>query len=131
MIKDEIIREIDKLGVERDEFWVVGSASLVLRGLFRSADDIDIAFTKSGFEILKTKYDVVYLGNNGCDWYKINDIIECCVDEKNIDKVDEFEPYNLLNLNYYYNNFLKDSMREKDRYKREVVRNTLINYYQK
>ena len=131
MVKEEIIRQIDKLGIERDEFWVVGSASLVLRGLFRSADDIDIAFTESGFEILKTKYDVIYLGNNGCDWYKINDIIECCVDEKNIDKVDEFEPYNLLNLNYYYENFLKDSDREKDQYKRDVVRNALINYYQK
>lgn len=131
MDKEEIIREITKLGINREMFWVVGSASLVLRDLIKTADDIDIAITESGFEILKSKYNVVYLGNNGCDWYKINDIIECCVDKRMVENVDAYEPYNLLSLKYYYDNFLKNSNRDKDALKKEIVKNVLCNYYQK
>lgn len=131
MNKDEIVREITKLGINREMFWVVGSASLVLRGLVQTAADIDIAITEFGFEILKEKYDLVYLGNNGCDWYKINDIIECSVDKKTVENVDTYEPYNLLNLKYYYDNFLKNSNREKDALKKAIVKNALYNYYRK
>ena len=58
-------------------------------------------------------------------WYKINDNIEFCVDVKTPDKVDEEEPFNLLNLEYYYNNFLKDSDREKDKEKKELIKKYL------
>lgn len=124
MNKIDIINEINKLNISKEYFWVVGSSSLVLRDIISEAHDIDLAMTQEGFNSLEIK--PTYLGyNHGVSWYKINDNIEFCVDVKTPDKVDEEEPFNLLNLEYYYNNFLKDSDREKDKEKKELIKKYL------
>lgn len=126
MKKEEIINEISKLDIAKSEFWVLGSASLVLRNILSNANDIDLAISQRAYNILKQKYNLEYLGeNNSFKWYKINDIIECCVDIKSNDKVEEFEPYNLLDLKYYYENFLKNSERKKDQEKKEIIKQKL------
>ena len=120
MNKIEIINELNKLNIDKDLFWVVGSSSLVLRGIIEEANDIDLAMTVDGFKEINNP---TYLGDNhGVKWYKLNDAIEFCVDVKTSDKVDDMEPFNLLNLEYYYNNFLKNSDREKDKEKKELIK---------
>ena len=124
MNKIDIINEINKLNISKEYFWVVGSSSLVLRDIISEAHDIDLAMTQEGLNSLEIK--PTFLGDNhGVSWYKINDNIEFCVDFKTPDKVDEEEPFNLLNLEYYYNNFLKDSDREKDKEKKELIKKYL------
>ena len=121
MNKIEIIAELNKLNINKDLFWVVGSSSLVLRGIIENSNDIDLAMTEECFKTLDTT--PIYLGDNhNVKWYKYNDVIEFCVDSKTKDKVDDLEPFNLLNLKYYYDNFLKDSDREKDKDKKELIR---------
>ena len=121
MNKIEILDELNKLNVNKDLFWVIGSSSLVLRGILDQSNDIDLAMTIDGFNNLDI--NPIYLGDNhNVKWYKYNDIIEFCVDVKTDDKVDDLEPFNLLNLKYYYDNFLKDSNREKDKEKKELIR---------
>ena len=121
MNKIEIIDELNKLNINKDLFWVVGSSSLVLRGIIENSNDIDLAMTEECFKTLDIT--PIYLGDNhNVKWYKYNDVIEFCVDVKTTDKVDDLEPFNLLNLKYYYDNFLKDSDREKDKGKKELIR---------
>ena len=112
--------------LDKNEFWVLGSATLVLRDLLNTADDIDIAVSKKGYQFLKQKYKLDYLGQNKCfKWYKINEIIECYVNIKTNNKIEESEPYNLLDLKYYYDNFLKDSTRKKDYEKKKIIEQAL------
>ena len=53
MNKDELIKLIDSLEIDLEEFWILSSSSLVLRGLFPSVNDLDIAVTEKGLNQLK------------------------------------------------------------------------------
>ena len=121
-----IIKEINLLNLDKNDFYVLGSASLVLRGIIDTANDIDLAITNEAY--LKSEKDLIYLGtNHNSKWYKISEKIECCVEELSNEKVDFVEPFNLINLEYYYNNFIKDSNREKDRAKKVLLEKILFN----
>ena len=101
MTKEEIITELNRLNLDKNEFWILGSASLVLRNIIDQANDIDIAITSKHYNFLTKKYNIEYLGeNNNKKWYKLNEIIEFCIDELTPDKVEVLNPYNLLDLNY-------------------------------
>jgi len=128
MNKEKIIEEISKLGLNKDNFWVIGSSSLVLRGILDTANDIDLAMTNDEFLKIKERIDLIYLGEKyNVKWYKINNIIEFCIDQIDDGKVDSCNTFNLLNLKYYYDNFLKNSNREKDKEKKQKIRNYLCN----
>ena len=124
MNRKEIIEEINKLNLDKNEFWVVGSSSLVLRNILEESKDIDLAITNKEYESIKE--NLTYLGtNHNSEWYKLNDIIECCIDSFTKDKVEVEYPFNLIRLDYYYDNFLKDSTRDKDIEKKKLVDNIL------
>ncbi len=126
MNKEKIVNEINKLRLDKDEFWVLGSSSLVLRGIINQANDIDLAITSKLYEELVKKCELTYLGtNHNSKWYRISDSIECCVEEFNNKKVELAEPFNLIDLEYYFNNFIKNSTREKDKVKQELLENIL------
>ena len=124
MNKKEIIDELNEIELDKNEFWVSGSASLVLRDIIENANDIDLSITEKAFKEIENKS--IFLGvNHNTKWYRLNDTIEFCIDNKTEDKVEYKEPYNLLDLNYYYDNFLKDSDREKDKEKKIIIKNIL------
>ena len=126
MNKETIINKINMLDLDKNDFYVLGSASLVLRGIIETANDIDLAITNETY--LKNKSKMIYLGDNhNSKWYKINEEIECCVEELSDEKVDSGEPFNLINLKYYYNNYIKDSNREKDKLKKVLIEKILFN----
>lgn len=122
MNKDELIKLIDSLEIDLEEFWILSSSSLVLRDLFPSANDLDIAVTEKGLNQLKQKYELKK--SEYTDWYKVNDKVECVLDTKEPHKVEKYGKYNLLSLEEYYN-FLKNSKREKDKIKFEIVKKEL------
>lgn len=126
MNKETIIKKINLLNLDKNDFYVLGSASLVLRGIIDTARDIDLAITNEAY--LKNKNNLIYLGvNHNSKWYKINEEIECCVEDLLDEKVDSGEPFNLINLEYYYNNFIKESNREKDKFKKTLLEKILFN----
>ncbi len=125
MNKIEIIEEINKLNLDKNKFWVVGTASLVLRDLIKEANDIDLAITNELYQEIKN--NLTYLGtNHNSKWYSINNTIECCIDTLAQDKIEKSDPFNLIDLSYYYNNFIKDSTRKKDLEKKELLHNILF-----
>ena len=111
MNKEELIELIESLKLDKDEFWILSSGALVIRGIYPDAGDLDIAVTEKGLEELKKNYD---LKEKGKGWYEINEKIECILDTKEPWKIEKVEGYNLQSIEKYYE-FLKESNREKDK----------------
>ena len=58
MNKEELIILIQSLKISKEEYWILSSAALVLRGIYKDAGDLDIAVTKKGLDELKRNYDL-------------------------------------------------------------------------
>lgn len=115
MKKDELLKLMGTLKIDKKEFWVLSSGALVLREIFEDAGDLDIAVTNKGLQQLKENYTLIPKGNG---WYTVNDKIECVCDG-NIEDL-EYKPERLENgylvQNIYeYLEYLKSSEREKDK----------------
>lgn len=123
MNKDELISLIESLGIDKNEFWVLSSGALVLRGIYPDAGDLDIAVTKKGLEELKSKYD---LKEKSEGWYTVNDKVECVLDTKEDWKIEKFGEYNLQSIEKYYD-YLKSSSRPKDKARIPLVEEFMKN----
>ncbi|MCI9084352.1 MAG: hypothetical protein HFH46_01875 [Bacilli bacterium] len=122
MNKDELLKLIGTLEIDKDEFWVLSSGALVLRGIYSSAGDLDIAVTNKGLEQLKRNYNLK-LKENG--FYIVDDKIECICDGKKEDL--KYMPelvcdYYVQNINEYLE-YLEGSTREKDKQRISLVKN--------
>lgn len=121
MNKDELLELLQSLKINKEEFWVLSSSALVLRGLFDSAGDLDIAVTEKGLEELKTNYNLKQKENG---WYIVNEKIECVLDTKEDWKIEKYGEYYLESLTKYFE-YLKNSTREKDKIKYDIVKREL------
>ena len=118
MNKEELISLIDDLGIDLDECWLLSTGALVMRELFPDAGDLDLAVTEEGLRQLNKKYDLRQKENG---WYIVNDRVECVLDTKEDWKIEKYGKYNLESLEKYYE-FLKNSTREKDKIKYDIVK---------
>lgn len=121
MSKIELVNLLENLKIDKNEFWILSTSALVMRGLFESAGDLDIAVTEKGLEQLRENYDLK-LKDNG--WYKVSDNVECVLDTLEDWKIEKYENYNLESLEKYFT-YLKTSAREKDKIKYEIVKKEL------
>lgn len=117
MNKQELINVIESLGIDYDEFWILSTSALVIRGEYPDAGDLDIAVTRKGLEQLKQRFDIVQKSNG---WYMVNDKVECVLDTKEDWKIEKYGKYNLESIKKYYQ-YLMASNREKDKVKLEIV----------
>lgn len=111
MNKEELITLIESLKMDAEEFWVLSSGALVLRGIYPDAGDLDIAVTQKGLDYLKTKFNLVQKENG---FYKVLDNVECVLDTKEDWKIEKCGKYNVESIEKYYA-YLKSSTREKDK----------------
>lgn len=122
MKKDELLKLIESLKIDKNEFWILSSGALVLRGIYDDAGDLDIAVTNKGLEELKKNYSLIRKENG---WYIVNDEVECVCDGDK-DKLKYKPEYNgeyyLQNINEYYE-YLKQSSRDKDKVRIPIVEN--------
>ena len=116
MKKIELINLIDSMGLDKNEFVVLSSSALVLRGIMDNAGDLDIAVTNAGLNHLKNKYDLIKKDNG---WYKVTDDIECVLDNME-GKKELLGNYYVQDINNYLE-FLKSSNREKDKIRIRLV----------
>ena len=131
MNKEELIELIKTLKVSKEEFWVLSSGALVLRGIYPDAGDLDIAVTNKGMEELQKNYDSIpeeyELGN----FYKVTENIECVCDGNKEElkfkpeKVGEFYAQNI----YEYLEYLEGRDREKDKKRIPLVKEYIKNNY--
>lgn len=124
---EELMTLLNTLKIDKEEFWVLSSGALVLRGLYETAGDLDIAVTFKGLEQLKKNYNLIRKGNG---WYIVNDKVECVCDG-NIDDL-KYKPeklecgYFVQNI-FEYLEYLKSSTREKDKARIPIVENYIEN----
>ena len=126
MNKEELLKLLSTLKLNKEEFWILSSSALVLRGLFPDAGDLDIAVTEKGLEELKQNYNLKQKENG---WYIVNDKIECVCDGKkeNLRYQPELvEGYYVQNLQEYYE-YLLNSNREKDKARIPLVEEYMKN----
>lgn len=119
--KEEIQKVLENLAIPKEEYWVLSSSALVLRGLFPDAGDVDLAVTEKGLEMLKKQYSLKQKENG---WYIVNENVECVLDTKEDWKIEKYEGYQLESLTKYFE-FLKNSSREKDKIRYEIVKKAL------
>jgi len=123
MNKEELLELIELLGIDKNEFWVLSSGALVLRGIYPDAGDLDIAVTQKGLDELKGKYDLKQKENG---WHIVNDKVECVLDTKEDWKIEEYEGILLQNIDEYYK-YLQNSNREKDKARIPLVEEYMKN----
>ncbi len=123
MNKEELIKLIKNLKIDKDEFWILSSGALVIRGICQDAGDLDIAVTEKGLQQLKENYNLI---EKGKDWYIVNDKVECVLDTKESWKIEKLGEYNLQSIEKYYE-FLKESNREKDKARIPLVEEYMKN----
>lgn len=131
MNKEELINLIKTLKISKEEFWILSSGALVLRGIFPDAGDLDIAVTNKGMEELKNNYTLIPKNCGLGQFYKVTENVECVCDgdKENLEfqpeKIGEFYVQNI----YQYLNFLKNSEREKDKKRIPLVEEYIKNNY--
>ncbi len=114
MNKEELTDLISTLKIDKEEFWILSSGALVLRGIYENAGDLDIAVTFKGLEQLKKNYNLKEKDNG---WYIVNDKVECICNGEIKDL--KYKPEK-LSCGYFaqnileYLDYLNSSTREKD-----------------
>ena len=66
MNKEELLELLNTLKISREEFVILSSSALMLRGIYESCGDLDIAVTEKGLEELKENYSLKQKDNG---WY--------------------------------------------------------------
>ena len=120
MNREELIKLLENLKIDKEDFWVLSSGALVLRGIYKDAGDLDIAVTDKGLIQLKNNYNLI---EKGSGWYQVEDKIECvCDGEKSKLKYlpEECGEYYVQNIREYLE-YLYESDREKDKMRIKLV----------
>lgn len=126
MNKEELINLLNSLKIAKDEFWILSSSALVLRGIYKDAGDLDIAVTNKGLIELKNNYNLTKKENG---WFTVNDKIECvCDGEKSQLKYppEKHGEYYIQNIREYLE-YLYKSDREKDKARIKLVEEYINN----
>ena len=98
MKKIELLNLLKDLNFPKDEYYVLSGASLVLRGIRKEANDLDLCISEELFNEIKDKYNLAEGNKNECGFYKINDNLEIVVNKKEDFKMEIGEKYNLEDL---------------------------------
>ena len=118
--KVDLIKLINDLNIDKEDFTILSSGALVLRGIMSEAGDLDIAVNEDGFKKLQQKYQLEDKGNN---FYIVNDYIECVIDNMH-GKREACGNYYLQDIMCYLE-YLESSNREKDKIRLILIKDYL------
>ena len=122
MSKEELLELIKSLKIDKEEFVILSTAALTLRGIYDGAKDLDIAVTEKGLEELKQNYD---LEKKNDEWFIVTGSVECIQDDM-IGKKEMVGEYYLQDI-YDYLSFIENSDREKDKARVTLVKEYINN----
>ncbi len=120
MNKKEIIDLLEQLNISKEEYVILSSSALVIRGIYDKAGDIDLAVTQNGLNMLNKQFKLIDKGNN---WFTVNDKIECVLDETV--KKEKYGEYYLQDIIQYYE-FVKSRNREKDKLRLPILEEYIL-----
>ena len=117
MNKEQLLELLKSLKISTKEFVILSSSALMLRGIYESCGDLDIAVTEKGLDELNNNYSLKQKDNG---WYIVNDKVECIVDSMK-NKKEKLGNYYVQDI-YDYLAFLEASDREKDKARIPLVK---------
>ena len=117
MNKEQLLDLLNTLKISKEEFVILSSSALMLRGIYESCGDLDIAVTEKGLEQLNENYSLKQKDNG---WYIVNDKVECILSSME-GKKEQLGRYYVQDI-YDYLKFLEDSDREKDELRIPLVK---------
>ncbi len=122
MNKKELLELIATLQVDKEEFWVLSSGALTLRGIYPDAGDLDIAVTNKGLEQLKKQFQLTQKENG---WFVVAENIEAVCDGEKSNlayKPELVDGVYVQNIEEYLQ-FIKSSTRQRDKDRIALVEN--------
>ena len=122
MNKEDLLSLLETLKLSKEEFVILSSSSIVLRGILETANDLDIAVTEKGLTELKQNYELKQKENG---WYIVTDKIECVQDDM-VNQKEKLDEYYLQDINSYLS-YLETSKREKDIQRIPLVKKYINN----
>lgn len=123
MNKDQVLKILNKLNLPDEEYCILGSSSLVLRGIKDYAKDIDIAITAIGLDKIKLDYDLKQIEESKYVLHLQNKEIEFLVKEKENLKYERYDDFLLQDIN----NLLQN--KEKRGLKKDIKDIAIIKAY--
>ena len=125
MNKEEYLKKLDSLNLDKNNYCIIASGSMLMHGLRDICNDIDIRVTKELFDELLIKYNMKV--SSRYDYvYELNDEIDVnCknFDRNNIEFVDGY-PVESLEVQLKW---MKDNKRDKDIDKIRIIEEYLNN----
>ena len=118
---EELLELLNTLKISREEFVILSSSALMLRGIYESCGDLDIAVTEKGLDELKQNYSLKRKDNG---WYVVNDKVECVLDSME-NKKEKLDMYYVQDI-YDYLKYLEGSNREKDKLRIPIVKEYIM-----
>ena len=115
--KDELIELLETLRLDKEEYSILSTSALVLRGIYKDSGDLDIAVTEKGLNELKENYDLISKGDG---WYIVEENVECVLDDSLVYKREKYGDYYLEDLEIYYD-FLRQRNSDNDEEKIKLI----------
>lgn len=82
MNKEQLLKVIDDLNFPKEEYYILSSGCLVLYGLRKQANDLDLWVSKELFADIVEKFYIDLELKNESGFYKLNELIEVVVNDK-------------------------------------------------
>ncbi len=82
MNKTELLNLVDSLELPKSEYYILSGGSLLLHGLRKSTNDLDLCVSTELFNILKSKYGISEADKNEHGFYHISKDIEVIPNDK-------------------------------------------------
>lgn len=82
MNKIELLKLVDSLDLPKEEYYILGTGSLLLHDLKKQANDLDLCVSKELFEEMVEKFHIDLSSKNECGFFRLNDLTEVVVSEK-------------------------------------------------
>lgn len=98
MNKRELLKLLDSLNLQKTEYYILSSGSMLLYGLRDIANDLDLCVSNELFKHLKEKYNLNENNKNDSGFYKISEDIEIISNDKKNFKMDYINGYPVENL---------------------------------
>ena len=122
MNKEEFLKKLDSLNLDKDKYCIIVSGAMLMHGLTNKTNDIDIRVTKEVFDELMNKYNMKQ--SDRYDYvYELNDFDINCKDfiRDNIEFIDGY-PVEKIELQLEW---MLEQNRDKDKEKIEIIKNYL------
>lgn len=82
MNKEQLLELVDSLELPKEEYYILSSGCLLLYGLREQAKDLDLCVSTELFKNMKVKFNIDLSSKNDCGFYRLNDLVEVVVNNK-------------------------------------------------